>query len=204
MNLLAARISNKSPERGLQSAATPACARALEMCCVGICGCSSGLKSARLLFKSAAWTALLLGILLCTVGCQSTPKKLGSHRVAAVVVTNATPKEIQDATEKVFKLHGFDPAPEDYNDLVFQRQGTFMNGFVYGDWYGGPVWVRIKVFLSPLDAARTLVDCDVYMVQDHEDPLFQQERKVHADRTECQKILDEIPPAVAQLKTRGT
>ena len=145
-------------------------------------------------------------VLLATlaIGCQSTPKKLGSHRVAAVVVTNATPKEIQDATEKVFKTHGFDPAPEDYNDLVFQKQGSFMNGFVYGDWYGGPVWVRIKVFLNPLDEARTLVDCDVFMVQDHEDPLFQQERKVHADKSECQKILDEIPPTIAQKKTGGT
>ncbi len=149
-------------------------------------------------------TTLLLAILVYTAGCQSTPKKLGSHRVAAVVVTNASPKEIQEAAEKVFKLHGFEPAPEDNNELVFQRHGSFMNGFVYGDWYGGPVWVRIKVFLSQLDANRTLVDCDVYMVQDHEDPLFQKERKVHGDKTECQKILDEIPPMIAQQQQSGT
>jgi hypothetical protein len=117
------------------------------------------------------------------------------------MVTNASPREIQEATEYVFKLHGFDPAPEDHNDLVFQRKGSFMNGVVWGDWYGGPVWVRIKVFLSQLDDSRTLVDCDVYMVQEPEDPLFQEERKVHADKGECQKLLDEVPARIAQKRS---
>jgi hypothetical protein len=120
--------------------------------------------------------------------------------VAAVVVTNASPKEIQEATEKVFKTNGFDPAPEDNNDLVFQRKGSFMNGLFYGDWYQGGVWVRIKVFLSELDPTRTMVDCDVYMVQDPDDPLFQEERKVKADKNECQRLLDQIPAAISQKR----
>ena len=138
---------------------------------------------------------------MLAVGCQSTPKKLGSHRVAAVVVTNASPGEIREAAESVFKTHGFDAAPEDDNELVFQRKGSLMNGLVWGDWYGGPVWVRIKVFLTGMDAGRILVDCDVYMVQDHEDPLFQEQRKVRADKSECQKLLDEIPVKIARKRS---
>ena len=126
------------------------------------------------------------------VGCQSTAKKLGSDRVAAVVVKNATSTQIEEATKTVFERRGFDAAPEDYNDLVFQRKGSFMHGLFYGDWYEGAVWVRMKLFLRDLSPDSTLVDCDVYMVQEPEDPLFQKERKVRSNKSECQKLLDEI------------
>jgi hypothetical protein len=80
-----------------------------------------------------------------------------------------------------------------------------MSGMVYGDWYSGGVWERIKVQQRELDSARTVVECDGYMVQEHEDPLFQNEIKEHkTKRGHLQKLLNEValelkhPPAPAK------
>jgi hypothetical protein len=70
--------------------------------------------------------------------------------------------------------------------------GTFMDAVLTSDWASGPAWVRVRVFQQPLDAERTLLDCDVYMVQQPEDPLFQQERKLRGRKQQYQALLDEI------------
>jgi hypothetical protein len=140
-------------------------------------------------FGSAIRSLSIFGLLIAlTSGCQSTPKQ----RVASVAVRNASAEQLKTAAEEVFEQHSFEYAPEDDNDLVFQRKGSGMNSFLYGDWYQGAVWIRIKLFLTDLKSGRTLVDCEVYMVQEHDDPFFQKERKVKANKTECQKILNEI------------
>jgi hypothetical protein len=68
-----------------------------------------------------------------------------------------------------------------------------MNGLVYGDWYSGGVWERIKVYQRELRPAETVVECDGYMVQEREDPLFQKEkREYNTKRGHCQKLLNEV------------
>ena len=156
-------------------------------------------------FSATASVAVLatcaLGLLVAalTTGCQSPPK----HRVAAVTIENASSEQIKTAAQEVFEQHSYEYAPEDENDLVFQKKGSFMNSFVYGDWYQGAVWLRVKLFLTEQKLDRTLLDCDVFMVQEPEDPFFQKERRVKAAKSECKKLLNEIADKL-QRKAKGS
>ena len=77
--------------------------------------------------------------------------------------------------------------------MVFEKKGTFMNGLMYGDWYSGGVWERVNVYYGESEPGRTLVACDAYMVQEHDDPFFQNERKPYKTRRHIyQKLLDEV------------
>lgn len=77
--------------------------------------------------------------------------------------------------------------------MVFEKKGTFMNGLVYGDWYSGGVWDRVKVYVAEIGPGNMLVDCDAFMVQEHDDPFFQSERKPYKTRRHLyQKLLDEV------------
>ena len=46
--------------------------------------------------------------------------------------------------------------------------------------------------MNEVRSGEALLDCDVYMVQEPDDPLFQKERLVHASKKEFQKLLDEV------------
>lgn len=137
----------------------------------------------------------LLGLLaiigLLTSGCRSV-QDLGSNRNAAVIITNCTSEAIGEATRKVFDSHAFESAKAEGDELVFQRPGTLMKSLWYGDLYSGGVWVRVRIYQKELDPDRTLLDADVYMVQEHEDPFFQKSRRVNGHSGECQKLLDEV------------
>lgn len=75
-----------------------------------------------------------------------------------------------------------------------------MNGLVYGDWYSGGVWDRVKVYVGEIAPGSILVDCDAFMVQEHDDPFFQSERKPYKTRRHLyQKLLDEV---AVELKKR--
>jgi hypothetical protein len=135
---------------------------------------------------------IIFWLLVLAAGCASPSSKLGSSRVAAVVIKDSTPDTIKASVKSVFEKHGFESAPEDENELVFEKKASAMNSFVYGDWFSGVVWARARLYLAQVKSGGTMLDCDVYMVQDPDDPLFQKERKVNASRTEFQKLLDEI------------
>jgi hypothetical protein len=126
-------------------------------------------------------------------GCKSTPKT-PSNRLASVIITNRAPDEIEAATRTVFEKHDYElSARRDGGAMVFEKQGTWMNGMVYGDWYSGGVWERIKVYHIEMEPGSTLLDCNAYMVQDHDDPFFQSERKPYTSRRHVyQKLLEEI------------
>lgn len=143
---------------------------------------------------SARALVLLLAIAAVglTAGCRS-PKGRVSNRMASIVVTNQPSERIEAAVQTVFTNHRFEEAKGEEDELVFQRPGSFMSGLVYGDWYSGGVWERIKVYQRELDSARTVVECDGYMVQQHEDPLFQKEKRQYkTKKAHLQNLLDEV------------
>jgi hypothetical protein len=137
---------------------------------------------------------LALSLNLVALGCKSTPKT-PSNRLASVVITNRMPDEIEAATRTVFEKHDYELSPrrDGGGAMVFEKQGTTMNGLVYGDWYSGGVWERVKVYHIEMEPGSTLVDCDAYMVQEHDDPFFQSERKPYTTRRHVyQKLLEEV------------
>src|SRR5438270_141127 len=101
---------------------------------------------------------IILGIVvLCGPGCASS-RKLGSERVAAVIIKDASPETIKTSAKEVFEKQGFESAPEDDNELIFQKKASVMHAFLYADWYSGTVWARAKLYLQERKAGETLLD----------------------------------------------
>jgi hypothetical protein len=136
---------------------------------------------------------ILLFVAWVAIGCKSTPET-PSNRLASVIIKDRTGDEIEAAIKNVFEKHDFELNPRhDPRVMVFEKKGSFMNGLVYGDWYSGGVWDRVKVYARELEPGRTLVDCDAFMVQEHDDPFFQSERAPYKTRRHVyQKLLEEV------------
>ena len=149
--------------------------------------------------RTAANIVLLaLPILALTAGCRSSKTSV-SNRMASIVVTNQPLEKIEGAIQVVFKSHTYEETKGEEDELVFQKPGSFMNSMIYGDWYSGGVWERIKIYQRELDPARTVVECDGYMVQEHDDPMFQKEkRQYNTKKGHLQKLLEEV---AGELKT---
>ena len=153
-----------------------------------------GVRPPQSITRSGALVVLLaLAAAILTTGCGTT-KPTVSNRMASVVVTNQPSEKIDAAVRTVFKGHGYEEGKAENDELVFQKPGSFMSGLVYGDWYSGGVWERVKVYQRELDTNRTVIECDGYMVQEHEDPLFQNEMKEHSTKKgHLQDLLKEVP-----------
>lgn len=168
------------------------------MCNIGNTVRHSPLPFGAIVRSGALVVLLALAAAVLTTGC-ATPKTSVSNRMASIVVTNQSEEKIEAALRTVFKNHGYEEGKAEDDELVFQKPGSFMSGLVYGDWYSGGVWERIKVYQRDLDSARTVVECDGYMVQEHEDPLFQNEKKEHSTKKgHLQELLDEVPKELAR------
>jgi hypothetical protein len=112
--------------------------------------------------------------------------------MASVVVTNRSPEQIAAAITEVFEKHDYEAARSYGDELVFERRGTFMNDMVYGDWYSGGVWERVKIYQREVQPGETAVECDAYMIQGHGDPLFEKQRKRYKKHQHyCQRLLEE-------------
>jgi hypothetical protein len=121
--------------------------------------------------------------------------------MASIVVTNQPSEKIGAAILAVFTKHGYEEGRAEEDELVFQKPGSWMSGVVYGDVYSGGVWERIRIYQRGLDSARTVVECDGYMVQQHEDPLFQKEKREYGTKKgHLRKLLDEV---ARELKDPG-
>jgi len=139
-----------------------------------------------------------------TAGCRA-PKTHVSNRMASIIVTNQPSERIDTAVQTVFTNHRFEEAKGEEDELVFQRPGSVMSGLVYGDWYSGGVWERIKVYQRELDSSRTVVECDGYMVQQHEDPLFQKEKRQYKTKKgHLQDLLDEVAAELMSAARNAT
>ncbi len=142
---------------------------------------------------------LALAALWLVAGCStSKPEKLGSRRLAAVVVTNQSPERIEAAVKWVFIRAGYDKGDTDAELLVYERRSNFMNSLVYGDWLTGAVWERVKIHQRDLDDTEVLLDCDVFMVQEHDDPFFQKEIRVNKHASDYQEMLEQVVVRLGQ------
>ena len=138
--------------------------------------------------------------LLLAAGCRS-PDPAISHRMAAIVVTNQPSEHIEAAIRTVFKRNGYEEGKAEDDQFVFQRPGSMMSGMVYSDWFNGGVWERIKIYQRDLTPTEIVVECDGYMVSEHEDPLFQKEKKEYATKNaHCQKLLNEVAQELKRPK----
>ena len=81
-------------------------------------------------------------------------------------------------------------------DFTFEKEGTKMNTLIYGGWTG-KIWVRVKVYIEPLDASEFLLRCDAFMVGDHGDAFVEEEHKLtKVRRGDYQELLKEVKTAL--------
>ena len=152
-------------------------------------------------FFAASIVCLLLAAALAS-GCKSANSNL-TNRMASVLLTNLAPEDIDTAIHVVFERHEFIEGKSDDDKLIFEKRASLMSGVVYSDWYSGGVWERIKVYRREIKPGVIIVECDGYMVKEHDDPLFAEEKKQYkTKRGHCQKLMDEI--AVEVRSGRGS
>ncbi len=139
---------------------------------------------------------LLAGLVAAVFGpgCKSPNPNPGvSNRMASIIVTNHPSADIDTAIHVVFDRHEYVEGRSREEVLVFEKPASFMSGVVYSDWYSGGVWERVKVYQRPLAEGQVLVECDAYMVKEHDDPLFSEEKREYKTKqAHLQKILEEI------------
>jgi len=102
--------------------------------------------------------------------------------------------QVEAATQAVFKENGYLGTRRPTGEFVFEKEGSSMNTFVYGDWSSEKVWVRVKVFLRELTTPQqVLLECDAYMVAGRGDPRFEDEHKLTGmHRGPYQDLLEKV------------
>jgi hypothetical protein len=135
-------------------------------------------------------TARLGLLLLCFAvsGCKSTDAaKQGSQE--AVVIKDHTEEEVRRTTIEVFGLNGYRQS----DGLNFEKQGTKWDTVKYGGLGGTPVWIKMSAKLTKQAEGYVILGCDTYVIEDRDDPLMREERKLpFGKRSDCKKILDQI------------
>jgi len=132
--------------------------------------------------------AVLFVLLL---GCR-TPQPSEQLSDTAVLISRRTPEEISTVTTETFKRHHFESASTRDEALVFDRRGTFSNDMMSSNWADGPTWVRVKVFRTQVDPERVKLGCEIFLVQDPEDPMFGHEKPYGGHKKEIKQIMQEI------------
>ncbi len=135
-------------------------------------------------------------------GCRS-PHGPGYESTAAVVFGGATPLEAARAVSDVFQSAGYKPLPVGETKdtrLEFERPGSGMANFLYGDFAANSVWSRVKIRISELEDGKLLVACDVFRVRDHGDVRFEREKKISPKKGRYRDLLEQVktraaPPA---------
>ncbi len=132
--------------------------------------------------------AVFFGLL---VGC-STPRPSQQLSDTAVVISGRTPEEISTVIKETFKRHQFEIASSKDEALVFEKRGSFMNDMMSPSWVDGPTWLRVKVFQTQVDSEQTRLGCEVFLVQQPKDPMFQREQPYGGHKQEVKRLMQEI------------
>ena len=137
---------------------------------------------------------LSIGLGLVTfvlAGCQTDSTSLPAH-VAAVELRGNTPGQIADVVVAVFGKHDFNLAHRTYLELVFEKQASRMDNLAYGNWISDqPVWLRVRVTMTPLSEARFRLECRPVLVLD-KNQAMEEELKAKLRTGPYQKLLDEV------------
>lgn len=130
----------------------------------------------------------MLTLLCVLAGCKTTDlAKDGS--LASIFINGHTEDEIQQATIEVFKSEGFNQLA----GLTFEKQGTKNDTLMFGGLDSEPVWIKIRVHITPTSNGRFALGCDAYAVQNHGERFIETETQFkYAKRDECLNWLNEI------------
>jgi hypothetical protein len=136
--------------------------------------------------------------MLLIAGCATRDKP---SYIASVEIQFNTPGQIAAVTEAVFTENGYKEAGSGAARLVFEKPGSGMNKFAYGDWVGDTeVLVRAKVNITPIGEALFRVDCTPFLVKDKGRSMEEEIKVSSAHHRPYQKLLDDV---AARLKPKS-
>lgn len=145
------------------------------------------------LIRASAAAVFSLFCLFLFAGCATEEKP---DYLAAVEIQGNTPGQITEAIEAVFTENGYKLAGK----LVFEKPGSGMNKFAYGDWVGDTeVWVRVKLNIVPIGEALFRVECRAFLIKDKGRSMEEQIKIKSMHHRPYQKLLDDV---VARLKPK--
>jgi hypothetical protein len=146
------------------------------------CGC----------FSFGQQAATIAACLLLLDGCQTAYEPGGSPGVMASIRVNASDTDAAlTAVEQVFHNAGFKLVRVQPYVRIFERPGSKMDSFKYGDWDGNSVLMRAKVSAELLGKAAVL-DCRVVAVREYGQPVESENPVWREYRKEYQTLMDQV------------
>jgi hypothetical protein len=143
--------------------------------------------------------SLLLSLFI--TGCATHEKP---PYLASVEIQGNTPWQIITAVEKVFTDNGYHAAGNAGGRLLFEKPGSGMNKFAYGDWVGDTqVWIRVKLNIASIGEARHRLECVAVLVKDKGGSTEEEIKISSMHHRPYQKLLDDVA-AKLQPKASGS
>lgn len=141
----------------------------------------------------------LVALACCLIsGCATTEKPA---YIASVEIQGNTPGQITAMAEKVFADNGYRPAEHLAGKLWFEKPGSGMNKFAYGDWVGDTqVWIRVKLNIAAIGEALYRLECTPVLVKDKGGSTEEEIKISSVHHRPYQKLLDEV---AARLKPKA-
>ncbi|HWH71456.1 MAG TPA: hypothetical protein VNT26_18920, partial [Candidatus Sulfotelmatobacter sp.] len=137
-------------------------------------------------------------------GCKSSSPVVDTHAAApfaAVEIRGNTPGQISKMAEAVFREHGYLVIRADLTSLVFEKKGSKLSNFAYGNWMSdSSVWVRVKASIVPVAEAEYRLQCTAYDVQDRGVAIEEESKMSHLRSRPYQQLLEEV---ARRLKGEG-
>lgn len=146
---------------------------------------------------------LLLACLpILLAGCQT--NQGGGTGLAAVEITGRNIHDVVDATRTVMRSNNYTEAAAKDGRLVFEKPASARDTAAFGSLMHDAVWERVKILVTKKPSGSVLIDCEVFMVEDKDKGMFEEERRIGVmRRARYQSLLGEIkaklnPPAPAK------
>lgn len=125
------------------------------------------------------------------VGCKS--GNSGRMGRASVDIKGRSARDIAQAATGVFKENNYRLTKSSPSELVFERPGTRQEAAKWGGWGGEGVAMQVKVTIFALAGGNTLLEAEVFAVDNTADPFFRTENKAFMlSYKTYQKLLDEV------------
>jgi hypothetical protein len=142
---------------------------------------------------------LLAGVLVVSLftGCQ-TGTKTGT--LASVTITNQPMPAITQAVDAVFVSHGYSGGRIGPGQFAYHRTGTRSDNVAYNNYtFDEIVTIRVVVLINKIDAGSPLVDCDAWLIEGADDPVFGDSHQVrHLRKWPYQQLLRDIQTQLGQ------
>lgn len=151
------------------------------------------------------WTVLFIIAVVAVVGCRSMDKP-ASASFASVVISNASPAQIREATEKVFKQSNYQSLGEQEGSLVFQREATERETVDYAGFAGAhdgdKVVIQVRVRIEVKDPSAYWLTCKAYAISNPDQPVFRTTTALFNFQSKpYQKLLNMVAGTVRQITT---